>query len=183
VDAATWLNVLAIAISVCALVASAWFGAHQIRAARQANCLPAFLELLSELRSPELHDQYAYVCGRLNQEHSPDGGLRALPPGPRECAYNIAYFFQTFASLYALGIIDEGTAIVMVRSRTTKVWEALRPYVERERRYPDVDPNMLSLLETFARISAEYRGPTAAEVIAARHQRALMSRRPIPRRP
>jgi hypothetical protein len=56
---------------------------------------------------------------------------------------------------YTLGIIDEGTAIAMVRSRTTKVWEALRPYVERERRYPDVDPNMLSLLEAFARISAE----------------------------
>ncbi|MFF4693388.1 hypothetical protein [Streptomyces sp. NPDC001307] len=43
----------------------------------------------------------------------------------------------------------------MVRSRTTKVWEALRPYAERERRYPDVGPNMLPLLEAFARMSAE----------------------------
>ncbi|MGY4965880.1 DUF4760 domain-containing protein [Streptomyces sp. 900105245] len=176
-DAATWLNVLAITISVCALVASVWLGGHQVRAARQANYLPAFIELLSEFRSPELHDQYVYVCSRLNQEHSPDGGLRALPAEPRKIVYNVAYFFQTFASLYALGIIDEGTAITMVRSRTTKVWQALHPYVQRERQYPDVDPNMLSLLEAFAKISAEYGGPSAAQVMNARHKRASPIRR------
>ncbi|MFF9173914.1 hypothetical protein [Streptomyces sp. NPDC014793] len=179
-DAATWLNVLAITISVCALVASVWLGGHQVRAARQANCLPAFIELLSEFRSPELHDQYTYVCSRLNQEHSPDGGLRALPGETRENVYNVAYFFQTFASLYALGIIDEGTAITMVRRRTTKVWQALQPYVERERQYPDVDPNMLSLLEAFAKISAEYRGPSPTEVMGARHKRASLLRRLAP---
>ncbi|MFM9633512.1 MULTISPECIES: DUF4760 domain-containing protein [Streptomyces] len=181
-DAATWLNVLALTISICALTTSVWLAGHQVRAAQQANCLPAYLELLSEFRSPELHDQYAYVCSRLNQEHSPDGGLRALPVGPREIAYNVAYFFQTFASLYALGIIDEKTAIMMVRSRTIKVWEALRPYVERERQYPDVDPNMLSLLEAFARISAEYRGPAAIQVMSARHKRASLLRRLLPPR-
>ncbi|MFI1440382.1 DUF4760 domain-containing protein [Streptomyces fructofermentans] len=171
-DPATWLNVLAVAISVTAVVASMWFGARQVRIAQHANHLPAFMELLAEFRDPRMHEQYAYVCSELGRRHSPDNGLRGLPPEARTAVYSIAYFFQTLAGMYAVGVIDETTAVIMVRGRAAKVWSAIEPYVERERQYPDVDPDLLSLLQAFARISATFHGPTAEQLLAARRRRA-----------
>ncbi|MER5387254.1 hypothetical protein ABT040_44755 [Streptomyces sp. NPDC002688] len=183
-DAATWLNLLAILISVSAVVASMWFGARQVRTARHANHLPAFTELLAEFRKPQMHEQYVYVCSELRQQHSPDGGLRGLPPQAKTAVYNIAYFFQTLASLYAVGVIDETTAVLMVRGRPAKVWAAIEPFVERERQYPDVDPHLLSLLEAFARISSTFDGPTPGQLLEARHRRTrIRTRIRLPYRP
>ncbi|MFJ3673366.1 hypothetical protein ACIPSE_43625 [Streptomyces sp. NPDC090106] len=173
VSVSTVFNLLAITVSVAALVASLWFGARQVRTARHANHLPALMDLLSEFRSVRLHDQYQYVCTRLVQEHDPDAGLRGLPHEVREIVYNVAYFFQTLASLYAMGIIDESTATLMVRRRAATVWKALRPFVERERRFEDVDPNLLSLLEAYAEVSAGFDElPPAGDLIRERHRSA-----------
>ncbi|NNN38327.1 hypothetical protein HLK59_50205, partial [Streptomyces sp. S3(2020)] len=169
----TLFNLLAVTVSVVALLATLWFGALQVRTARHANHLPALMDLLSEFRNVRLHDQYQYVCTRLGQEHDPNGGLRGLPHEVRETVYNVAYFFQTLASLYAAGIIDEPTATLMVRRRAATVWAALRPFVERERRFEDVEPNLLSLLEAYAEVSADFNDlPPAGDLIRARHQSA-----------
>ncbi|MFE2302924.1 hypothetical protein ACFXAW_32570 [Streptomyces sp. NPDC059445] len=171
-DGATLLNLLAISISVIAVVASMWFGARQVQIARQANYIPALMDLLAEFRSAELHEQYAYVLRDLNREHAPDGGLRGLSPAAKTAVYSVAYFFQTLAGLYALGVIDETAAIVMARARITKVWEAIAPFVERERQFPDVDPNLLSLLQAYAGVSQRFNGPSNEELIWARwHER------------
>ncbi|MGD1225653.1 hypothetical protein AB9Q10_45375 [Streptomyces krungchingensis] len=167
-DGATLWNVLAIAISVSAVLASMWFGARQVQIARQANYIPALMDLLAEFRSAELHEQYAYVCRDLNREHAPDGGLRGLPPDAKAAVYNVAYFFQTLAGLYALGVIDETAAIVMARGRIAKVWQAIEPFVEQERRFPDVDQHLLALLQAYAAVSPQFTGPSSAELIQAR---------------
>ena len=173
VDAATVLNVLAIVISLCAVLASMWFGARQVQTAQRANFMPALLDLLAEFRSPQLHEQYRYVCSDLNQQHSPDGGLRGLPDETKATVYNVAYFFQTLAGMYALGIIDETTATIMARGRAAKVWSAIQPFVERERQFADVDANLLSLLEAYAHESARFQGPTAARLMRARRRAPL----------
>ncbi|MFD5568935.1 MULTISPECIES: DUF4760 domain-containing protein [Streptomyces] len=159
-------------VSVAALLASLWFGARQVRAARHANYLPALMDLLAEFRTVRLHEQYQYVCTRLTQEHDPEVGLRGLPYEVRETVYNVAYFFQTLASLYAMGIIDESIATLMVRRRSATVWAALRPFVERERRFPDTDPNLLSLLEAYAEISADFDDRPAGDLIRAQYRSA-----------
>ncbi|MER5950434.1 hypothetical protein ABT127_30790 [Streptomyces sp. NPDC001904] len=179
----TLFNVLAVAVSLAALLATLWLGARQVQSARHANHLPALMDLLAEFRSARLHEQYAYVCSRLAVEHDPASGLRALPYEVRETVYNVAYFFQTFAALYAMGIIDEPTATMMVRRRSATVWAALRPFVERERSFPDVDPNLLSVLEAYAELSSDFEGPPAADLIRARHRAARHRRwrRLVPR--
>ncbi|MFF3886298.1 hypothetical protein [Streptomyces sp. NPDC001914] len=171
-DGATFLNVLAISISVFAVLASMWFGARQVQIARQANYMPALMDLLAEFRSAELHDQYIYVLGDLNRDHTPDGGLRGLSPHAKSAVYSVAYFFQTLAGLYALGVIDETAASMMARARITKVWEAIAPFVERERQFPDVDPNLLSLLQAYAAVSQRFNAPSNEELVWARwHER------------
>ncbi|MER6678877.1 DUF4760 domain-containing protein [Streptomyces sp. NPDC000983] len=172
-SSSTLLNVLAITVSVVALVASLFFGSRQVRAARHANYLPALMDLLAEFRTARLHDEYQYVCGRLAHEHDPAQGLRGLPSQTREVVFNVTYFFQTIAALYAMGIIDEAAATLMVRRRAATVWAAVQPFVERERLFEDVDPNLLSILQAYAETCPTFDERPAGDLIRERHREAL----------
>jgi hypothetical protein len=168
-DESTVLNILAVVISISAVITSTWFGLRQLRIARQTNHIPALIDLLSEFRTVELHEQYAYVCGRLGEENSPELGLSGLPPEAKKAVYSVAYFFQTFAGLCALGIIDEASAIVMVRGRAGRVWRAIEPFVLRERESPHVDAQLLTMLEAFAERIELYTDSTNVDLMWRPH--------------
>ncbi|MFJ8056554.1 hypothetical protein [Streptomyces sp. NPDC096142] len=176
-DGTLLLNLLALFISICAVAISLLFGLRQLAIARHANYIPALLDLLGEFRRVEFHERYDYVCSRLREEHSPELGLSGLPPEAKKSVYSVAYFFQTLAGMYALGVIGEDVAMVMVRGRVKSVWRAVEPYVLKERESPFVDDHLLSVLERFAADAERFRGPSGADLLLARRGRAIRRRR------
>ncbi|MFI6334870.1 hypothetical protein [Streptomyces sp. NPDC050535] len=167
-DGSLLLNLMALLISIGAVATSLIFGMRQLAIARHANYMPALLDLLSEFRKVEFHEQYNYVCRRLREECSPELGMSELPPEAKESVYSVAYFFQTLAGMYALGIVEEEVAMVMVRGRVRAVWRAIEPYVVKERESPIVDDHLFSLLETFAADAERFMGPSSADLLRAR---------------
>ncbi|MEW2566602.1 hypothetical protein [Streptomyces sp. NPDC047070] len=149
-DGSLLLNLLALSISICAVAISVIFGMRQLAIARHANYIPALLDLLSEFRKVEFHEQYNFVCVRLQEECSPELGLSGLPLEVKETVYSVIYFFQTVAKLYTLGVLSDDVAMGMVRVRVTAMWRAVEPYVIKERESPLVDDDLLSVLGRFA---------------------------------
>ncbi|MFF4782680.1 hypothetical protein ACFY3E_15460 [Streptomyces griseorubiginosus] len=167
-DGSLLLNLLALLISICAVAASLIFGTRQLAIARHANYIPALLDLLAEFRKVEFHEQYNFVCSRLREEYSPELGLSGLPSEVKQSVYSVAYFFQTLAGMYALGIIGEDVAMFMVRGRVNTVWRAIEPFVVKERESPVVDDHLLSILESFAADAEHFTGPPSADLLRAR---------------
>ncbi|NGO75467.1 hypothetical protein G6045_07220 [Streptomyces sp. YC504] len=106
--------------------------------------------MLAQFRTVELNDHYVYVCTRLRAEHSPELGISGLPRPAREAVYDIAYYLQTFAGMASLGVAGERELLALLHTRVPQVWNALRPYVEKERETGPVGPQLLALLEAFA---------------------------------
>ncbi|WP_406157940.1 hypothetical protein OG806_19760 [Streptomyces sp. NBC_00882] len=158
-DRSLLLNLLALFISICAVAISVIFGMRQLAIARHANYIPALLDLLSEFRKVEFHEQYNFVCVRLREEYSPELGLSGLPLEVKEIVYSVLYFFQTIAKLYALEVLSEEVAMGMVRGRVVTMWRAIEPYVIKERGSPLVDDDLLSVLGSFAADAERFTGP------------------------
>ncbi|MGW3145858.1 hypothetical protein ACWDG1_14485 [Streptomyces sp. NPDC001177] len=177
-DGSLLLNILALFISICAVIISLVFGMRQLVIARHANYIPALLTLLGEFREAEFHEQYNFVCSRLREEHSPELGLSGLPSEVRKSVYSVAYFYQSLAGMYALGVVGEEVAMVMGRGRVNTVWRAIEPYVLKERESPLVDKHLLSILESFAADAERFRGPSSADLLRARRGRWMRGRRP-----
>ena len=59
-------------------------------------------------------------------------GISGLPDDARRAVYDVAFFFQGFATLRLLDVLDE-EIMPTTRPRLVAVWEAVEPYVERER--------------------------------------------------
>lgn len=158
-DRSLLLNLLALFISICAVAISMIFGMRQLAIARHANYIPALLDLLSEFRKVEFHEQYNFVCVRLREEYSPELGLSGLPLEVKEIVYSVLYFFQTIAKLYALEVLGEEVAMGMVRRRVVTMWRAVEPYVIKERESPLVDDDLLSVLGSFAADAERFTDP------------------------
>ncbi len=149
VDSAAVLGIVAVVVSVLALCVSALLGARQTRLMWDANHVPAVIELLSEFRSKQFHDDYQYIITRLRSEHDPELGISGLPESARAAVLNVAYYFQVFAFLIGFEIVDEAKVMSVVRLRVIQTWEALEPYVLVERKSNCFLP-VLTMLETLA---------------------------------
>ncbi|MFD9436363.1 hypothetical protein [Streptomyces sp. NPDC060002] len=144
------VNVLPVVIAVVAVAVSTWLGMRQTRISRQANNIQAMIDLLAEFRSASFHDQHDYVCARLRQEHAPDGGVRGLPHDAKEAFCNVVYYYQSLANLTVFRIVDEEVFLPLLRYRIVSVWQAARPYVERERELRGRDGSYLTAFEELA---------------------------------
>ncbi|WUI03911.1 hypothetical protein OHR68_19620 [Spirillospora sp. NBC_00431] len=143
-------NLIAIIISSLALGSSIYMAAQHARLMRRSNYLPAYLAYLSEFRSMEFNDRYRYVCESLRADHDPGLGLSGLPNDARRIVYDVAYFFQSFAVLTLLGLIDE-EVVSTTNYRVVQVWQAIGPFVKREREVNEsTGPYLLWTLEKYA---------------------------------
>jgi hypothetical protein len=144
-------NIIAIALSAIALGVSTWLAVRQVLLSKRANHLPAYLHLLSEFRSREFNDHYLYVCEKLAEEHDAKLGISGLPDNAREAIYDIAYYYQAFALLILTRIVDEDVVLAFFHWRIVRVWEAIAPYVAREREISKSSGgHVLGLLEEYA---------------------------------
>ncbi|GAB3987772.1 hypothetical protein GCM10029978_107880 [Actinoallomurus acanthiterrae] len=83
-------NVIAIVLSVAALVSSAYLALQHRGEQRRANLLPYYTKILDSLRTLEFHDHYHYVCTKLRAEHDPQLGISGLPIDARRAIYDVA---------------------------------------------------------------------------------------------
>jgi hypothetical protein len=96
----------------------------------------------------EFNDRYRYVCERLRAEHDPQLGVSGLPDAAREAVYDMAYFFQSFAVLRLLQVVDDEVTSI-TDYRAARIWDAIAPFVRYEREISAAHghPNMLWILE------------------------------------
>jgi hypothetical protein len=146
----TVLNVIALAISLLALLVSSVLAFRQTQVQRQANHA-LVMDLIREGRQRDWHVAYDYVCTSLPAIHEPNCGVSGLPEEAQGHFYNVAYYYHSFALMVALGVLDERQVIWLFRHRVITVWRSIQPYVERERAAnANVPGNWLRTLEEFA---------------------------------
>jgi hypothetical protein len=102
------LGVIAVVISLAALTISRVQANRQAQLMHSSNYVPVLIELLSKFRSLEFNQNYDYVCTQLAIEHDPAMGISGLPDDARAKVYDVAYYYQVFATLIALNILHEG---------------------------------------------------------------------------
>jgi hypothetical protein len=145
------INVVAIILSAIALGISTLLAVRQVLLSERANHLPAYLNLLSAFRSREFNDHYIYVCEKLRKEHSAESGISGLPDSAREAVYDVAYYYQTLAVLILTRILSEYVILAFFHWRIIRVWEAISPYVIKEREMSEASgATVLKLLEEYA---------------------------------
>ncbi|MCM2394237.1 DUF4760 domain-containing protein [Streptomyces albipurpureus] len=92
--------------------------------------LPIVIELFRETREPEFSEAIAYIGTRLAIEHSPEHGYRRLPP---EVLRRVSLFYDDVGKLVAHGVVDERLVIGSYGLNIVTMWDALAPYICRER--------------------------------------------------
>lgn len=142
------LGIVAIVVSLLALCTSTLLAARQVSLMRRANDIPAVVQLLSEFRSRQFHDDYIYVTTRLRAEHDPQLGITALPDPAKSAVLSVAYYYQNFAFLIGFEILDERKVMAVLRTRIIDTWSAIGPYVLAER--TKNPPTFLTMLEALA---------------------------------
>jgi len=131
VNSSLALSLIAVTISVAALLLTTALTLRQLRLLQNSNYIPV-IELIAELRSREFYDDVMYVTNRLRSEHDPSVGISGLPEDARSAVVNVAYYFQAFAWLGELGVLQR-KHLRLVANRIVLTWQAIEPYVRAER--------------------------------------------------
>lgn len=125
-------NVVAIVLSVVALVTSTYIALQHQTLQKAANFTPSYVQLIRQFQTLEFHDHYRYVTTRLAIEHDPKLGISGLPDDARRAVYDVTYSFYGFAMLRLFDALDDQVFAIMAH-RVVAVWESVAPYVEHER--------------------------------------------------
>ncbi len=143
-------NTVAI-VSAVAFVTSTYIALQHRALQKAANFAPAYVQSLKQYQTVEFHDRYRYVTTRLKAEHDPKLGISGLPDDARRAVYDIAYFFHGYGMFRLLRILDDQVLPTM-QPRIVAVWEAIEPFVERERELQGFSGlHLLRVLEEFAK--------------------------------
>ena len=145
------LSLAAVCVAFVALAFSTWLAFVQSRIQRQGNYLPAIMTLFGSFRSLDFHRHYSFLCRDLGRRHDPQHGISGLPEDAQEAFYDVAYLLQEFALLVYFGILDADQIGGLMYRRVTEVWEAIEPFVLRERQLADTQGRLLRALELFAK--------------------------------
>lgn len=121
-------------MSVVALATSVRANRKQNRAAVGQNQLPVVLDAFQASHAPGWIPAEEYVLTRLETEHEPDRGYRALPENAREHAAALGLFYDDLGKLVAHHVVEKELVIGAYGGTIVRVWDALAPYVYAERR-------------------------------------------------
>jgi hypothetical protein len=125
-------NVVTLLVAVIALGSSTAIAVRQVALMRKANHLPAYIDLLSQLRSPEFNAHFRLIMNSLAQDYDPQLGISGLPDNAQAAVYDVGGLFTEIAALRLLGILDERVD-VLVRVSLVNSWRVLAPFVKAER--------------------------------------------------
>lgn len=149
-DVSIVINIGAVAVSIAAVVTSAWLARSQFKAQKHGNHVGPLIELLKEFRSLQFHQDYAYIRDNL-PKLSADKGISGLDEDVQRKIYDIGYFFQLYTILVYLGVMEEKFIGSLLHRRYIEAWTALEPFVRREREIQGLPSGaVLNLFEHFA---------------------------------
>ena len=123
---------LALVVSIIALIASGASAALQIGLMRRANQIPQVVGLTQELRTPRFLESERYVITRLHENDAALGQVQ-LPPHAGDSMQVVASLFNTIGLLVRFKVIDARIAISIFGPRAERAWRSLRPFIEGER--------------------------------------------------
>ena len=172
-DASQIINLAALATALGAIVASSLLSLRAIRLAQNANHVPIIVNLLAPHRSGEFVGKETELWNKLQNQDS-DCGFQNLPEPIRSYAFDIGLYYHVLGYLSEYGLANREFVIVQTRYRLLRTWEAIRPFVEGERRLrggPD------TFLNSYERLAAE-----AADLDIAAATERLLKRGLMPRR-
>lgn len=144
------INVGAVAVSLSAMIVSALLARRQFSVQRHGNHVDPLIELLKEFRSLEFHQNYEFIRSTLPRLSS-DHGISGLDEAVQKKIYDIGYFFQLYAILAYLDIIDERFIGALLHRRYVETWSSMKPFVHKERELQGLhDGAILNFFEDFA---------------------------------
>jgi hypothetical protein len=133
-DAGAVTSVVALAISVLALIVSSVLGWRQIRFTRVSNETVVTLDWLTrELISESFMESEEYVLGHLSDHHA-ERGVSGLPPTPRRHVLRVGRYYASLGHLIVFGVVDERLILSLVHHRIYRAWLAIEPYAVAERK-------------------------------------------------
>ncbi|HEX4816059.1 MAG TPA: hypothetical protein VFV66_25215 [Nonomuraea sp.] len=171
-DISVLINVGAVVVSISAVVVSSWLARNQFKAQRHGNHIEPMIDLLEEFRSLEFHRNYAFIRDELPKLSS-DKGISGLDEDVQRKIYDIGYFFQLYAILAYLDVIDRQFAGALLRRRYLEVWRSLEPFVRKERELQGLPQGtILNIFENFAADLAAQPPPDVQKTLTQRRRRS-----------
>ncbi|MGI5155476.1 DUF4760 domain-containing protein [Microbispora sp. CA-102843] len=144
-------DITALAVSLLALVVSVFTALRQTTMMRHSNQLPVLVELFQEFRSTEWQRAEAYALGRLQAEHDPDIGCSGLPDEARIAVNKVVGYYSGFGYFVYRKMADESLVVPLIGYRASRAWDAVEPFVRREREIRGSDDRYASMFEDFVR--------------------------------
>ncbi|MFD9483359.1 hypothetical protein ACFWBX_05025 [Streptomyces sp. NPDC059991] len=129
------------------------------------------IDLLSKFQYAEFHDHHEYIYLKLRSENDPGRGVGGLSPEARMAFFDVVYFYQSFAEISIFGIADEEIFVSILHYRILRVWEAVAPFVEKERELRGGDATYLALFEELAARAAALPRTVISDRIAKSRRR------------
>ena len=127
------VNLVAVVISVSAVVASSLFAVRQLRSMRRSDDTLVAIELLTrECRTTEFLQSEDYVLHELPKT-PPEGGIGALPAEARQHVSRVGLYYSSLGFLAVFGGLQEKMVVSLMPWRVRRAWFALEPYIMAER--------------------------------------------------
>jgi hypothetical protein len=145
---ATSLNITALIISLAALAVSSFLAIRQIGTARNTNQLAVVNETLREFWSPNFRHQEELLWDKL-KDQGEDVAYSQLPGNLREAADSVCSVYLMLAYVVSVRIVDWKLAILPISYRVVRTWEAVSPFVVRERKLRGHEVSFFGVLESF----------------------------------
>ena len=123
----------ALVISIVAAVGTvllAIFGIPALLAARKANALRGYLDFFREYRRYEPDRRYVL---RDLRHHKSSLGISELPEEARKPVVNVCHYLDHLGFLVHRKMIDLDAVAGLMGHSVLVCWDALEPYIERER--------------------------------------------------
>lgn len=128
------VNVLALVISIAALLTSTFFALRQLHQSRAANMTLVTVEMLSrERRTDEFLTSEDFVLHRLRTEFPDDTAVSTMPLEARRHVTRLALYYNSLGQLVTRRAIDAHLVVSTTSYRTKQAWEILEPYIAAER--------------------------------------------------
>ncbi|NRQ34145.1 hypothetical protein HII36_20150 [Nonomuraea sp. NN258] len=132
-DFSLLFNILALMLSLTALVISALIALRQSTTMHHANELSVLVDLAQEFRTVEFQRAESYVIESLAKEQDPSLGCSRLPEEARIAVNAVMTFFSSIGTLVVMNMADEVLVVPLFGYRANRAWKALEPFVMRER--------------------------------------------------
>lgn len=126
------MNIVALVLSIVAVLVSVLFSYRRETLARHSNTLPVLVNFFSDHRSDRLAEAREFVYKDLSQ-YDLSQGLAALPEDKQRLVRELAWFYDNLGAMVAHNVVEVGPVSGYLGVSVILSWEKLEPLVQAER--------------------------------------------------